>query len=57
MDKLFVIGASNPDVEDLLKRYEGKVKEVLKFDNLFEFRKRITTEAPNVVYQLFSEKR
>jgi len=50
MEKLFIIGASNPEIDHLLKLYEGKVKEVLKFDNLFEFRKKITTETPNVVF-------
>src|SRR5210317_1703 len=50
MEKLFIIGASNPDIDHLLKLYEGKVKDVLKFDNLFEFRKKITTETPNVVF-------
>jgi len=50
MEKLFIIGASNPDIDNLLKLYEGKVKEILKFDNLFEFRKKITTEAPGVIF-------
>jgi DNA-binding response OmpR family regulator len=49
MENLFVIGATNPDVDNLLKHFREKVKDVVKFDNLFEFRKKITTESPDAI--------
>ena len=49
MEKLFFIGASNSEIDTLIKKFKDKVKQVSKFDNLFEFRKKITTESPNVI--------
>jgi CheY-like chemotaxis protein len=49
MEKLFLIGAANSEIDALLKQFKEKVKEVLKFDNLFEFRKKITSESPDVI--------
>ena len=49
MEKLFLIGATNSDVDNLLKHFKDKVKVVLKFDNLFEFRKKITSETPDTI--------
>ena len=49
MEKIYVIGASNSDIDLLIKHLKEKIKEVLKFDNLFEFRKKITSHSPDVI--------
>ena len=49
MEKLFSIGASNSDVDALLKQFKEKVKNIQKFDNLFEFRKKISSHSPDVI--------
>ena len=49
MEKLFLIGTSNSDIDDLLKQFREKAKEVLIFDNLFEFRKKVVSHSPSVI--------
>ncbi len=49
MEKVYVIGASNSEIDTLVKHLKEKAKKVLKFDNLFEFRKKITSQSPDVI--------
>lgn len=50
MEELYIIGASNPDIDNLFNHYKDVVKDVHKLDNLFEFRKKIISKAPDVIF-------
>jgi len=49
MEKIFVISVISDDINTLVNQLKLRVKDVLTFDNLFEFRKHTEKEKPDVV--------
>ncbi len=49
MEKIFIICVSNKEIDDLVTQLNSRVKDVLIFNNLFEFRKQAGKEIPDAV--------
>lgn len=49
MENIFVISTHNEEINSLVKQLKSRVKDVVTFDNFFEFRKNTEEETPEAV--------